>query len=133
MGHTLGPPGQGDLPGDLETVPAVERDVALLGGLEVRPGAVAVAALQDGCEQRGADALPLVDGIGAEHRQVPVRCPGCRRSIVDSTRNALGTLRPKAAISLGDPRRICPKLSFQCPGGSHRAPPARSVSVYEAP
>ena len=53
--------------------------------------------------------------------------------MVESTRSALGTLRPKAATIFGEPRRICPKRNFQCPGGSHkRAPGPVGVGVARA-
>ena len=75
-GPHRGTTGQDDLAGDLEAVAAVEGDVAVLGGLEIGADAVAVAALEDGGQERRADALALMDGIGAEDGQIPVRRAG---------------------------------------------------------
>ena len=94
-------PGDDDLSGDLESVSTVEGDVALLGGLEICPDALSVTVLEDGCEQRRADALSLIDGIGSEHGQVPVGHSGVVALDGGEHAQCSGHLQPEGGDHLG--------------------------------
>ena len=117
MGHTVGPPGQDDLPGDLEAVSSVEGDVALLGGLEIGADALAVAAVEDGREERGADALALMDGIGAEDGQIPVRGAGVLA--LDGRQHAQGSrdVEAEGGDHLGRAPQDLPEAQLPVAGG----------------
>jgi hypothetical protein len=64
---------QTQLRGDSEAVASIEVDVALLGGLQVAADPVSVTSFEHGPQNSRAKTLTLGGGVGAEHRQIPVR------------------------------------------------------------
>jgi len=64
---------QGEFFDDTKAVTFVPGHIAGVGALKVRQHAVTIGLGEDGREELGADAVVLVVGVDAEHRQIPVR------------------------------------------------------------
>src|SRR5215475_10066003 len=62
-----------DRSGHLEAVPAVERKVARVRGLEISADPGPVGELEAGGDERRAEASPLTARVDAEHAEVVVR------------------------------------------------------------
>jgi hypothetical protein len=114
---------------DLESMPTVERNVALPLRLKVGGKTIGIAPAQNRGQNFGGESVPLPVGMGPLTFEVPVRLRWVHFRHLGQNAMERSTLSPAASAKGSAIIRICSSEKPQASGGAHVAVHAASSVV----